>query len=637
MVMQIFVAAAVLAAAATNDSSGGSIGSLSIESVLAPVAGVAPTVLSPSAPSQQQQQQLLPLRVSWVLTSEVRGDMQMFYELVVGGVSSGKVAWSNASPTGGVPLPSALTLEADTKYSFAVRSYLKSAKGTPTLWANSSFSTGLFGEAAWHGAAWIGSGQRDSDSVSSGNNLWFRKEFTLSTAVAEVRLHVAHSGFYKCKVGRAGQKAATAAGDYELGASTNFWARLYYDSYEVPEISAAGDYVLTCLVGAGRYGELRNGLAGRVCRAGQHSHGPSCPPGIRVLLSADSRAIIISNSSWTAAPSPVTSSDFFGGESYDAGLLLPGFELPGFSGAASLTKAAINGSGFVGPFATIPLLSSFRLPPVRVIQVNPRIDSWPSAHAHASEIFDFGVNSAAIVEFRVPIAACPLTLHLQFAEAIHQNGSLYHHITGPSSEISTFTCAARPSLATDEQKSHIGAEGWLMYRSHWTQMGYRYAEVTQTAGHNFSLSTLNISSLSVSTGFDSRKDSSFECSHKLTNLINNATRVTARSNFISFPTDCEYTNDLVVGSIVIDTPRRPPHTGPQRERAGWLGDAHVGSETVFRNYDASGAYRLFVEMIAESLDKEGNPPDVVPFLGGHGAYHRFTRLCFIRTLIKASL
>ena len=55
-------------------------------------------------------------------------------------------------------------------------------------------------------------------------------------------------------------------------------------------------------------------------------------------------------------------------------------------------------------------------------------------------------------------------------------------------------------------------------------------------------------------------------------------------------------------------------------QAGWLGDAHVGSETVLRNYDASGAYRLFAEMIAESLDDEGNPPDVVPFLGGHGVH-----------------
>eukprot|EP01052_Picozoa_sp_SAG31_P040391 SAG31_NODE_5836_length_2303_cov_1.138838_3_plen_203_part_01 len=53
-------------------------------------------------------------------------------------------------------------------------------------------------------------------------------------------------------------------------------------------------------------------------------------------------------------------------------------------------------------------------------------------------------------------------------------------------------------------------------------------------------------------------------------------------------------------------------------QAGWLGDAHVGSETVLRNYDASGAYRLFVEMIAESINEEGDPPDVVPFLGGRG-------------------
>ena len=213
----------LVASARASAMQQGSVGSLSIESVLAPVAGVAPAVLPAGGGA-------LPLRASWVLSAPARGDTQLAYELVVGGVSSGKVAWSNTSATGGVPLPSALKLTADTQYSFAVRSFLASGGGVPTPWANSSFSTGLFAEADWHGAAWIGSGKGGPDdgdtaaaaaSSSSGNNLWFRTAFTLGTAPSQARLHVGHAGFYKCKIGGAPSKTAVAVGVYELGATTS--------------------------------------------------------------------------------------------------------------------------------------------------------------------------------------------------------------------------------------------------------------------------------------------------------------------------------------------------------------------------------------------------------------------------------
>ena len=110
---------------------------------------------------------------------------------------------------------------------------------------------------------------------------------------------------------------------------------------------------------------------------------------------------------------------------------------------------------------------------------------------------DFGVNSAALVELAVPAEACPLQLRLAFAEAIHSNGSLYHHIQGISTEISTFSCGAAAGG---------GGPDRVTYRSHWTQMGFRYAEVTQVGGPKaFDLASLNVSSLVVSTGFDQRK------------------------------------------------------------------------------------------------------------------------------------
>ena len=268
----------------------GSLSQLSVEGVLAPVAGVAPTLVAGGA--------ALPLRVGWTVASTARGDEQLAYELIVGGVTSGKVAWRNTSS--GVPLPAALQLSPDSEYSLAVRSYLRSGAGAPTAWANSSFSTGLYSEADWHGAAWIGAGRGGPDGDDAGaalnsasdssNNLWFRKQFTLTAAPTAARLHVAHASFYKCKIGGGPkQQAAQFVDDHELGATTSWWTRLYYDSYDLGDLlrdGGAGDYVLTCMVGKGRYGEATaNSVAGRVCRVGQHSHGPPCAPGIRVLLS----------------------------------------------------------------------------------------------------------------------------------------------------------------------------------------------------------------------------------------------------------------------------------------------------------------------------------------------------------------
>ena len=135
---------------------------------------------------------------------------------------------------------------------------------------------------------------------------------------------------------------------------------------------------------------------------------------------------------------------------------------------------------------------------MKVIQVNPKVTSWstPGSANASGEIVDFGVNTAALVELSVPATACPLTLRMQFAEAIHENRTLYHHIVsvnktkqhrnsshsfelnlkiricvqvGISTEISTFSCGA---AAPDDDDSS-SADGWVSYRSHWTQVRKR--------------------------------------------------------------------------------------------------------------------------------------------------------------------
>ena len=49
------------------------------------------------------------------------------------------------------------------------------------------------------------------------------------------------------------------------------------------------------------------------------------------------------------------------------------YELPSFANESALAHAATNRSGFEAPFASIPLLSSWQLPPVAVISSHPAV------------------------------------------------------------------------------------------------------------------------------------------------------------------------------------------------------------------------------------------------------------------------
>ena len=71
-----------------------------------------------------------------------------------------------------------------------------------------------------------------------------------------------------------------------------------------------------------------------------------------------------------------------------------------------------------------------------MIQTNPKVDSWPSENG--SEVIDFGINSAALVELSVPAAAyanpaLPHATYLALPHAIP--GPASRHIPGPASRL----------------------------------------------------------------------------------------------------------------------------------------------------------------------------------------------------------
>jgi alpha-L-rhamnosidase len=207
-------------------------------------------------------------------------------------------------------------------------------------------------------------------------------------------------------------------------------------------------------------------------------------------------------------------------------------------------------------------------------------------------VFDFGQNLAGYTTIKLPKGLCAqagqLQIRQQYAEALHhEKGPVFHHFPN-SKEVATLFCSA----------ASPGDDEGLEYTVHFSQMGFRYVQLSLSAVHNSSISAFVPSKDMLTARFISTSfvhHAQFACSDQVITGSQHMILASARSNWMSIPTDC-----------------------PTRERAGWLGDAHIAAETILRNFDAYGGYRLFLRQIDESLNAEGCPPDVVPFLGGHG-------------------
>jgi len=124
-----------------------------------------------------------------------RDQKQSAYHIVV--TRSDRTVWDSgkvrSNQSLNVPYGGATNLTADTSYSWSVRWW--DVQGRPSPASSSSFSTGLYEEEDWKGAAWVG-----------GSIGQYRKSFGVSRAVARAVAYVVGLGYYKLHVN--GQQAS---------------------------------------------------------------------------------------------------------------------------------------------------------------------------------------------------------------------------------------------------------------------------------------------------------------------------------------------------------------------------------------------------------------------------------------------
>ena len=225
---------------------------LNVEGVAAPVVGVVPT------PTPEEDHggpaSFFPRRVGWELQAPgpaARGVVQSRYQLCISPPADGADDICIDGTTGqphaelSAAAMAAVMSRPDAVFGFGVRWWAAPGGGddAPSHWANSSFTTGLWAAASkgtagavgaedpWRGARWIGAGKGGGPDDGGGKpprmlppGLWLRKPFTLPAGAARATLYVAHASFYKCAID------GVPVDNHELGATTNWWHRLYYNS-----------------------------------------------------------------------------------------------------------------------------------------------------------------------------------------------------------------------------------------------------------------------------------------------------------------------------------------------------------------------------------------------------------------------
>ena len=391
----------------------------------------------------------------------------------------------------------------------------------------------------------------DEDTGTPQPSPLFRREFVARAGVARARLYVTALGAYEAQLN------GVTVGDHALAPGwTSYHYRLRYQTFDVTELLVEGRNALGAIVGDGWYrgrlgyhGGRRNIYGDRLALLAQ----------LEIEYTNGAAERVATGESWRASPGPITASDIYDGETYDARLEQRGWSAPDFddSGWAGVRLVERDFGTLVSPSG----------PPVRRTELMApfAITTSPSGRT----LLDFGQNLVGRLRLTVQGPAGQ-TITLRHAEVL-EHGELC-------------TRPLRFAAATDRYVLKGGGpETW---EPRFTFHGFRFAEVDGWPGE-IPADAIR----AVVCHSDMERAGWFECSDPLVNRLHENVVWSMRGNFLDIPTDC-----------------------PQRdERLGWTGDIQVFAPTASFLYDSAGFLQSWLaDVAAEQAAAGGIVPLLVP-------------------------
>jgi len=446
-------------------------------------------------------------------------------------------------PYGGKPLESRQQMTWRVDY--------KDQDGEAAGWSTpATFELGLLSSKEWK-AQWIRPAQ-DLPELESTSML--RRDFSVKGEVAQARLYVTAKGLFEVHLNgeKVGQDAFTPGW-------TSYGNRIDTLTYDVTDQLSKGKNAIGALLGTGWY-------AGKIGFRGEQNRYGSQPElllQLEIAYADGSFGVIISDGKWKATfDGPIRTSSIYNGETYDAGMELPGWDEAGFNDAQ---WAKVSADPELGSAELTP--KPFE--PVRITEVlNVQKITEPEEGRY---VFDLGQNMVGYPELNIPVRKGQ-KITIRFAEMLNLDGTMYTDNYRKAKSINFYTAA------------ETGVVSW---KPTFTFHGFRYVELS---GFKPGVKPQKgwVRGLVLHT--DIPKIGTFESSHAKLNQLQSNISWGQRGNFLDIPTDC-----------------------PQRdERMGWTGDAQAFCSTSMFNFDSHAFWKSWLGSMRDDQKKSGKIPCVIP-------------------------
>jgi alpha-L-rhamnosidase len=401
----------------------------------------------------------------------------------------------------------------------------------------------------WGSSIWIQSSIAGTPKYSPPVPV-FRNAFRLAEKARRATLTITALGLWDAEIN------GVSVTDTRLNPGwTDYRTRLYYRTFDVTHLLAAGGNELRVLLGdgwfAGRVAHMDRGFYGETPRLRFH---------LEIELESGARVTVDSGSATEWSLSKILRSDLLDGETYDARRVPDEW------------KPAVIAEDYAGICALHPgepVVVSEELVPIT--GPTPVKSSW----GQKAFVYDFGQNFAGIVRFSGK-GQRGVTIKLRYAEMLNPDGTLY-------------TANLRSAAVTDYYT--FAGDEWETFEPKFTFHGFRYVEISiheDAIAKCEPFDSETVRGLVLHTRVE--KNSSFECDHPLLNQLWRNIDWGLRSNFLEIPTDC-----------------------PQRdERLGWTGDIQVFARTALIQRRATQFLHKWLIDLCDSQAEDGSIPMVAP-------------------------
>jgi alpha-L-rhamnosidase len=520
-------------------------------------------------------------RFSWQLVSEIQGDFQTAYRVIVadteeaakegtGNVWDSQKAQTNQNMNvvyqGG-------DLAQKTRYWWAVKVWDK--EGEEQAWSEPGwFETGIWEEDGWKDAKWIGLKEDNRSDAHNRRPLQIRsmdtprmershaspvmrKEFSIKKKIKQARIYFAGLGYSELYVN--GERV----GDAVLNpGQTSYDKRAYYDVYDIGDLLKRESNVIGAMLGNGFYGQsmafgvkfLNYGVPALKCL---------------VCMEYEDGTLeeLVSDGSWLSSTGPVVFDNVYAGETYDAREEIAGWnqvncDFEGWQEAKELTDVDVPG------------LTAQLIPPIRKIQTLDAVEFYETSQD--SYIFDFGQNIAGWARIHVNESSGQ-EISIRYSEILSPDGQ----------ELETATTGGHATGFDQIDQYLCKGEGEEVWEPRFTYHGFRYAEVKGITDPSLA----SVKAILVHS--DVKRAGHFECSDPLLNRIYTTSLWTIVDNLHSVPEDC-----------------------PHREKCAWLGDAHASVEVMNYNYDMSRLWIKFMKDVETNLGTGDHTYEKIPATAG---------------------